>query len=264
MTTVSTVRVTFEGMLLLFVKDNRPHCDVGFLSNIPHHYSEIQITKIPRTGAAEVLKHLHGADLNDQLFLDVDKVNPVVRVYTSDSFPDPFSRVEDPGNRGDFRWAVNFEGAEVYDRPLKLAVALDRLKPRLRIYDGTFYSQTPLSTNKLTRKKHNETNPVVLGKVATQLRAEIQLEANQVATFLNGSGAENEVSLSAQPDTDYGIYVCNKRHHAHQDDSIDADHYHSVVVTDTPPRRYIKFGREGNMATPDAVCLPAWMGTSEL
>lgn len=35
---VSTVRVTFEGMLLLFLNDNRDNCFVGFLKDIPHHY----------------------------------------------------------------------------------------------------------------------------------------------------------------------------------------------------------------------------------
>lgn len=263
MAPVSTIRVTFEGMILLFVKDNTEYCDVGFLKDIAHHYSEVQITKIPRTGAAEILAHLHGVGLKDQLWLDVDKPNPRVRVYTA-SAVEPFPRDESTANSGDFRWAVNLEGHEVYDTPLKAGIALDRLKPRLRIYDGTFYSQTPLSSNKLTRKKHDEPNPVILGKVATQLRAEIHLDVGQVATFLNGPDVGDRIPLRAQQDVDYGIYVCNKRQHGHGDPSIDAENYHSVVATNIPPRRYIRFGRAGNRATPDAVCLPGWMGTSDL
>ncbi len=107
---VSTVRVTFEGMLVMFLNDDREYCDVGFLKGIPHHYSEVQITKIPRVGAPEVIGYFHGAALKDQLILDVNKPAPRVRLYKS-SAPDPFPRLATSDGRHDFVAARNRSAA---------------------------------------------------------------------------------------------------------------------------------------------------------
>lgn len=259
---LSTVRVTFEGMLLLFVKDNTAHCDVGFLRDIPHHYSEVQITRIPRGGAPEIIEHLHGARLKDKLWLDTNKLNQRVYLHMPEA---EFRRDQSDPNSGDFRWAVNLEGDEVYNRSLRAGIAFGRLNPMLRIADGKFSSQTPLSTNKLTRKRITESNFVTLGNVATQLKAEIQLDAGQEATFFNGPATEDRIQLLARQGVDYGVYVCNKREHGNEDGSVDADNYHSVVANDIAPGRYIRFGRyPDDKATPDAVCPPGWMGNGGL
>lgn len=260
---VSTIRITFEGMLLVFVNDGRAYCDVGFLKDVPHHEPKLLITKMPRGGAPEKLLELPNPDANfkDRLWLDVPGDGPRVRLHKS-SATDPFVRNVSVDNE-DFRWAVNLEGHEVYNRELKRGLALDKLGPMLRINAGVFYAQTPLSSNTLSRQRPDETAPTPLGKVAVQLRAEIGLDAGQVATFFNGTDGQ-PWPLTAQQDIDYGIYVCNSRHNGH-DPSIDADNYHSVVAGDLAPSRRIRFGREPReRSTPDAVCLPGWMGTTEL
>jgi hypothetical protein len=245
-------------MMLMFVNDNREYCDVGFLKDVPHHEPKLLITKMPRGGAPEKLLELFRPDFNDRLWLDVNKPEPRVRIYRS-AAADPFVRTETAGNVGDFRWALNLEGHEVYNRELKRTTAFDKLVPRLRINDGMFYAQTPLSRNGLTRTRPGE--PLTpLGKVAVQLRAEIGLDAGQFASFFNGT---EKLPLPATTDIDYGIYVCNSRPHGHEDNSIDAENYHPMVVRDLAPSRRILFGREGARSTPDSSCLVGWMGMTE-
>lgn len=260
---VSTIRITFEGMMLLFVNDNRPYCDVAFLKEVPHHEPKLVISKILKDAAPELLLELSRQELQDQLYLDTNKSNPRVGIHKS-SAPDPFVRTETNVNKDDFRWAVNLEGFEVYDSDLKPGLVREKLQPMLRIYDGTFYAQTPLSHNELTRKRHNESSPHMLGKVAVLLRAEITLDRlGQSASFYNGPQSD-PLSLPAEENTDYGIYVSNKRAHLHEHDEIDAENYHEVVASHIPPFRRIKFGKVGIDSTPDAVCLPGWMGTTTL
>lgn len=260
---ISTVRVTYEGILLLFVQDNKPRCNVAFLKDVPHHEVKLVITSIRKGAAPEELLRLTGAQLQDDLFLDTNKPEPRVRIFKT-SAADPFQRVQTSENKDDFRWAVNLEGHEVYESVLKPGLVNARLKPMLTIFDGTFYSQAPLSVNELTRRRHNEATPHRLGKVAVLLRSEITLDSGQQALFFNG-GASDPTPLPAVPDVDYGIYVSNKRMHGPSPE-IDADHYHEVIASHTSPFRRIRFGRypDEHRATPDAVCLPGWMGTTEL
>jgi hypothetical protein len=213
---VSTIQITFEGMLLLFVNDDREYCDVGFLKDVPHHAAKLLITKIPRGGGApatvlEIPDPSVGSKFQDRLWLDVDKDGARVRLHKPAT---AFVRNEVTTDKSDFRWAVNLEGDEVYNRELKSATAFDRLKPMLRINDGRFYAQTPLSANELSRQRFDESSPVRLGKVAVQLRAEIGLDAGNVATFFNGD-SDPGTELRAEQNVDYGIYVCNSRPPGH-------------------------------------------------
>jgi hypothetical protein len=95
------------------------------------------------------------------------------------------------------------------------------------------------------------------------LRSEITLDAGQQALFYNGGG-NTPLPLPAIENTDYGIYVGNKRMHEASAE-IDANNYHEVVASHIPVFRRILFGRyDEQRSTPDAVCLPGWMGTTEL
>ncbi len=263
MPVLSTVRVTFEGMMLLFVNDNRPYCSVAFLKDVPHHEPKLVITKIRAGAAPEELRSLSVQQLQDDLYLDTNKSNPRVRLHKS-ADTDPFQRRESGTNREDFRWAVDLEGFEVYNSALKPGLVREKLKPVLTIYDGMFYAQIPISENALTRKKHDENVPFPLGKVAVLLRAEIKLDQlDQAVAFRNGAESD-PLSLPAEQNVDYGIYVSNKREHPPGSSEIDANNYHPVVASHIPSYRRIVFGKVQIMATPDAVCLPGWMGTTEL
>jgi hypothetical protein len=263
MSPVSTIRLTFDGMLLLFMNDGREFCIVQFLKNIEHHVPELLITKIPRAGAADVLLHLSGAAaFKDQCWLDVQRTpqRPQrVRLRFDENSEEPFERVETDTNRDDFRWAVNLEGREVYNTQLSLLPHL--VRPSFRINEGTFYTQT-LSNNELTKKVGAAGGTELLGKVAVQIGAEIGLGSRDTAFFSNGLDGEQR-ELKPETGIDYGILVKNSRPQGHEDHSIDANNYHPVVASNIAPSRKITFARRPeNRATPDAVCLPGWMGTS--
>jgi hypothetical protein len=261
--TISTIRITFEGMMILFVDDGRRYCDVGLLKYAPNHVASVLITKIPEVGAPETILHVHDADLESQVWLDIQKREPSISLFQDNTVG--FKRATDDGNPKDFRWALDFEGHEMYDSNVTLDPA--GFKSILRINDGTFYTQQK-SDNTLAIKRGSAPGENVLGKVAVRLRADIALARLEVAYFSNGANGV-PVLLKPEATTNYGIYVSQIRHdHAPghpqaADDEIDAENYNTAVAINFPPSRKIHFAR-GFRATPDAVCLTATMSQTGL
>lgn len=247
----SRIQLTFEGMMVLFVKDGAEYCDVGLIKHAPNHVAHLLITKIPEIGAPETILHLHDAQLDEsRLWLDVQKTGTRIRLYTNgDPHFDRKSHVDDR----DFRWRVDFP--DLYGG----TIAHDKNAFRLflRINDGTFYTQQK-SENQLVLKKPGK-DPETIGKVAVKLRSEIELAGEDVAYFSNGTGTS--IPLPAQRDVDYGIYLGLVRHdhsasHSLATEDIDAEHYYTAMAIDKPPSRKIHFDRDDHRATPDAVCFP--------
>jgi len=243
---ISTIRFSFEGMLLLFLNDDREYCDVGLLSNVHHHQPEILITRTERSRSTTILFPQAGQIIADRLFLNTNRSQQRVRLQAMG--------------------LVNLEGNQVYGRRLEPGLALQKLRPILRIYDGTFFAQPPFSDNKLTVTKPSGVT-TDLGLVATRIGAEIALESEETASFFNGPDSA-PTPLPAVENVDYNISMTNKRQHGPSAE-IDAENYHLVVANHIPPFRRVTFGRSPAfdktiVSTPDAVCLPGWMGTTEL
>lgn len=255
----SLIQMTFEGMMVLFVKNGGVYCDVGLLKHAPNHIANLLVTRIPRVGAPEILLHLHDAEFESRLWLDVQKREPLITLYTNSDRD--FQR-DDKDDVQDFRWVVNFEGPQMYARPVGKDPSAFR--SFLRINDGTFYTQQ-LSSNELILLKPRR-DPETIGQVAVRIRCEIALSGSEVAFFSNG--ADNRpVELPASENVDYGIYLSNVRHeHEHSPDhspavesDIDAENYNTALAVDQPPSRKIHFDRSAR-ATPDAACFPPTSG----
>ncbi|HEV7396092.1 MAG TPA: hypothetical protein VGN86_06245 [Pyrinomonadaceae bacterium] len=255
----SLIQVTFEGMVVLFVKDGAAFCDAGLLKMAPNHVASLLLTKIPKKGAPETIVHLHDAQVEERLWLDVqpaDGSNPRISLYNNGA---KFNRQTHADDQ-DFRWVLDFEGEEMY----KSGVSHDAsgFRSFLRMNAGKFYTQQK-SENQLVLVR--PTGRETIGKVAVKIRAEIELAVNDVAYFSIGS-AGKPIKLGAEPDLDYGIYLSLVRHlhedaGAHEDagdhlaaaEDVDAENYHTALATDKPPTRKIHFDIAAR-ATPDAAC----------
>jgi hypothetical protein len=244
-------------MLILFVEDGGPHCDVAFLKYAPEHVASLLITRIPEAGAPEAIVHLHDGELESRMWLDVQKREPLITLFQDPN--EDFIRSQNKGNDMDFRWALDFEGKEMYDGRVTTDPA--GLKSILRINDGTFYTQQK-SVNALgiirgiTAKR--------LGRVAVRLRTEITLGRSERAIFSNGANG-TQFSLEPVAGINYGIYVSQIRHdhnvgHARDLDAIDGENYNYAIAVDLPTSRKIHFERHGSRVTPDAACFTPIMG----
>lgn len=256
---MSIIRVTFEGMLVLFLNNARRYCHVGILKNAPNHDAKLVATKIPSGGAPEEMARLGNDNFAPQLWLDVQKSTPKIELTTDGS---AFTRLTHHAD-SDFRWAIDFEGDDLYKHPIRTDMA--GFSSVLQINDGKFSTQQ-ISNNQLTKRQGNSTQ-IVVGKVATKLVAAIALSANDKAELWNGETDLPLATFENVPSVDYGIYLGKTRGHHHAEDSevIDANHYYTALGSDIAPGRKYYFDREpSSRIDPDAVCLPAWMGTTEL
>lgn len=257
---VSTIRMTFEGMMVLFVREGGSYCHVGILKQAPNHAADILITRIPECGAPQTMLHLHDDDFESRMWLDVDKFEAGITLFKDES--QLFQRATDQGNPIDFRWALDFEGDEMYD--FKVPVDFAGFKSVLRINDGTFYTQEKSRNELLIRPWHQP--EVRLGRVAVRLRADITLDG-QSAYFQNGHNVR-PLELKAQERVNYGIYISHARHqhsaeNEHSAYEIDAENYNSAVAVDRPYHQKIHFDRVDQRSSPDAVCLTAAMSQTE-
>jgi hypothetical protein len=257
----SNIQITFEGMMILFISDERPYCDVGVLKHAPGHEANILITRIPEYGAPEEMLHLHGDGFEPRMWLDVEKFEAGITLFMDDHVR--FDRATGHGNPIDFRWALDFEGKEMYTTPTM--VDPTAFKTIIRINDGIFYTQER-SDNGLVKKPW-KADEVYLGRVAVRIRANITLN-DESAFFQNGINA-TPLELPAAADINYGIYISQARTHhatAHeraQSQDIDAENYNFAVAVDLPHNRKIHLGRDVRN-TPDATCLVPTMSQSEI
>src|SRR5258706_15263869 len=81
---LSKVDMTFEGMMILFVSQGSPYCDVAILKYAPNHMASILITRTPTFGAPESLLHLHGDEFEPRMWFDVEAWEAGITLYQDD------------------------------------------------------------------------------------------------------------------------------------------------------------------------------------
>jgi hypothetical protein len=260
---VSTITLSFEGMLVIFAANDlirpRPQFEVGILKNAPEHVADVLVTKTHDSGAPTILGHWREDQIENQLWLDVQDVSQAgPALFIPPDIPArTFNRAKDVGDDFDFRWAVDFEGLDAYNHPIDVDLSGFKV---LRINNGTFSTQTK-SSNPLERYTVN-TNPAPIGEVAVVLKAEIKLDlANSVAYFSNGASLPS-IPLAREERTDYGIYVSNVCSIAGHKGSQDSDNYYTAIGSRIPPSGRIRF-KTVQRITPDAACFTAWLSQTD-
>ena len=246
---VSTIHLTFEGMLVLFAKDGITPADAGLLKTAHGHDAKLLISEIPQIGAPKPLLQLEGANVNQRYELMVRNPDgtrpPKIKINKSVSF------VRKPAQLDltDFGWVLDYVGSEMYKRP-PVDHNVNEFRSFLRMNSGSFYTQE-LSKNELVLKRPGAP-PDAIGRVAVKIRSEIQLLGSDVATF---SGSGNPITLTAQDNINYGLYFGLVPEGEHP--GIDAENYHRALAINKPdPLEKIHFDRDNPITkgTPDAAC----------
>jgi hypothetical protein len=256
---MSNIRIVFEGMLVLFVKNGTKPCHVGILKHAAAHAAKLIVNEIQGGDPVEVAR-LENDAFKPRLWLDVVKDPSALKIQIfTDGTPDPFERNQ--ANSNDFRWALDFEGAEMY-KPERIQVDLSAFSSILRINDGTFYTKQ-VSANKLT-KESSVMALTTIGRVATKLLAQITLAGSETATLWNGADAlEPLASFKNIAGLDYAIHLGKTRHHDEASIQADAEFFYSALAGNIAPSRKLHFG-ETSRIDPDARCLVGWMSQTDL
>jgi hypothetical protein len=152
------ITISFAGLALSCInQDKNNRFEVGILSCDQHELNfDIQeITLDPESGQPISAKLLTAylLDLEDDILIEV--VNPaplgvfnrqgVLKYQEPDFKVKPFNRLKDGGDHEDFRWIVDLEGSEFYDKALELDIVSNepdkRLQPLIFISDGVVYTE---------------------------------------------------------------------------------------------------------------------------
>ena len=114
----------------------------------------------------------------------------------------PFDRKRGVGDQRDFRWAVDLEGREFYDR--QLPTKTNRLGLILRVASGEFY--TNRKTSPLMLKKGDGTFQY-FGSAAEEVAADVSLENGDLV--LRSAKRGEILRLKEKADTAYEIVIEN-------------------------------------------------------
>jgi len=261
--TVSTIQVTFHGMMMLFINDDSTVCQVGILKHAPDHEALIEIEKVVNE-EHQPLHSIEGPDFQPRMWLDVQKNENIIAVYHGE---DEINRGRDTGDDYDFDWVLDFEGDLMYKR--RVSVDKPGFRTILSINDGTFFTaQKSGNTLKLKKPgKGKDKGKVIdpdIGRVATKVGLRIYLADGENASFFNGV---DEIPLPPARNTNYKILVKLARPEHHRpalDEVADAENYYTAVAGNVAPSKRIHFEAGTGKNDPDSRCLMPTLSQSEI
>jgi hypothetical protein len=254
------VEIVIEGVFpLLFRLENNQivECLIGAIKNVPEHFFSIVIKK-------------NGAIVNPGTILPNLRIQVENTSQTNISLKlpnEPIDRLTGEGDPQSFRWVLDFEGNEVFTNPI--GINQGNLEPILRIDRGEL-STASISQNHLLKRLPGPPLPqwTLIGKVATQVRAQIALDLpNSTAQLINGDFPVGGTLTSHGEQLE--IQINNRRPphpgHSHPDD---ANNYYLAIGPTLPPSQKLIFKSTPLVpvgvlpATPEASCLIGRMGST--
>lgn len=247
----TNVDVIIEGMIALFFekKGNKiVACEAGVLMDAPGHDFEL---RIKMKGSHPTI--LPTGPIDPHLELRVSP-NPLITFAEG-----KINRDTGDGDRHSFDWVVDFEGREVYDRPI--GSRKGGFRSILHINDGRFFTRER-SLNKLFLFDTKKGSCQMIGIVATQIGLQIDLTGGRTAQFFNGT---KELFKATEKDQ-FEIQLLRVRQHIHREHTTqhhgDANYFYSAVGGEIPNTEKKVFSSTPfppsaavPPATPEAACV---------
>lgn len=227
----STATIIFRGLMAFHPDPARQYVEIGIL-RVPEHEFRIRVRENSSNGVSIFTLPLAqlGSPQHDLWFLEFAAANGQgVRFYQSE----PFDRNSGVGDEKDFRWLIDLEGKEFYDR--HLATKSEQPALVLRMSGGDFY--TKKRTLPLMRKK-GDGRFQYFGRVADELATDISLDEGDIVLRSEKAGREI-LRLTARPETTYEITIENAfvgDHH--MSSSLNHFRYYYGLVTEPQAEWY--------------------------
>ena len=227
---ISTVKLTFSGLLALHVKKGMNRCHVGIPRDVPHHEPWMNVVVRTALGSVPALTFRREDFARSRFRLQIRNCPQAGRVELLE-FGD-FSRKDDVGHENDFRWVMGFED-ELYDKPI--GHVKDGWLSWLRIDGGDFFTEKKSVDELLTHLKNFPGELERRGRVAVIVGAQIELdEANSrvVLQQRNGGDWEDVFTCLPVPGVHYGFdlsHTVPPGTETHPDHRRHANYYYNAV-----------------------------------
>ncbi len=261
------ITVIIAGMIALFFDENDGQvaaCQAGVLRDAPGHIFEAVITRMGNPPQVTTLQ-----PIENELRLEVCNTGGTgVSFRNMDAQIDRLSDTES-GDPQSFKWALDFEGDELYGR--EVGADRSRFRSILSVNGGELFTHV-VSTNKLLARSENDPPGEfrTIGKVATEIGIEINLDRPESrARFYNGTSQMFEVG----PDDHVEIVLKRIRPPVHDhhgaNHNEDANFYYSAVGMKLGPGEKQLFSSTqlpagSPPASPEAACLVGKFSKSRL
>ena len=172
------IKLIFKGLQLSCIQEGREFAEVGLIRSASDHKLEVTIDVTDGAGFALP------PDFDSEQNISIEVENTTlkgIRVFTDPAF----NRETGDGDERDFRWFIDLESAEFFNR--KVGVKHDELSPIVRINNAEFY--TNLRT-KINAVKKNGGTTIKLGKIGLEIAADIDLDRPDSKAVLKSGGRE--------------------------------------------------------------------------
>jgi hypothetical protein len=225
---VPDIALFFQGLMVVATYEGRKHCRVGILREVPDHDLVVKLVKLDfNTGSTTLIKEYDQTSIPEKLSLEVNDVSEnKVRLFPS--VPTEFDRKKPPASGStfpfDFRWALDFEGKEVYDERVELDPDGFR---SIFSFRGGLYFAVKVSGGQLGKIKKKKLKS--LGHVALVLGGFIYLDKPTSEAVFSPLG----YSIKRQDGIVHVVVLSQARPHdgiATSADSNDSVFYHQVIV----------------------------------
>jgi hypothetical protein len=178
------VIVLFHG-LMAFTYNQSGFCEIGIHNQSLEHELAILVFEVNDESKPAKLIYEYKVGRPGDLPVDVVRIDVKKPSEKGAKFFKPhagvFNRQNPSENEGDFRWVLDLEGPEFYNRPL--VKKTETLQPRILIKHGVFY--TAVKTDS-TFKRSAPFDEEDLGNVAYLIGANIYFEADGQAALRIG------------------------------------------------------------------------------
>ena len=222
-----TLTIIYRGLMVFHPDPGQKYVEVGVLQ-APEHQLGIEVREISRKGVSTFsipFPQLEHADRDVWQFEFASRSTKGISFYQNGAF----DRKRGLGDARDFRWVVDLEGGEFYDR--ELPTNTNQLGLVLHVTSGEF--STKAKTAPLVRKKGDGTFQY-FGSAAEEVATEVFTEGDTVLRSQK-TGVEI-IRLKTKPDTTYQIVISNTvaAHHQIASSLNHFQYYYRLIAEPTP------------------------------
>lgn len=265
-TIVPGLNIHVEGLIVIFFERNISNqivaCKLGALRDSPGHDFKVSYKKNADPAETPV------SQPDSALRLEVR--GAAATGITFEKPNEPVNRICGTGDQQSFRWVLDFEGQDLYKKPI--GSDKNQFRSFLRFEHGKLSTKQVSANHLLVRSALKPTDPwTLIGKVATIVGVSVELDqAGSEVEFFNGAAS---VVKAVQGDH---LDIFMKLTHPDDEPAdtphdADANQYYSAVGQRLGPHEVQIFGStmipdlaSGVPISPEASCLVGSMGTTEV
>lgn len=240
-TTVTSIRVDFEGMMVLHQDRRDGHYEMGILKSAPQHGLKIRVTPDPAKGSGELTPTREDIErlrrLGNSWLLEVTDVKtgePRKEILANPTCPT--NRHDPNGDLKELGWIIDLESDEFHDRELALRPGL--LGPILHLSNGRLYTFCKTNGVDIIQGSRGIRR---FGFISETISLGINIRPDEQVTLkVDAAGAEGGIfTIPYNPTTPYVVSIMNTAVGDHGDETSHFKDYYELFP-DVPESERVK------------------------